>query len=252
LSPTLVIEAAARTDIGRVRETNQDALLVREDLGLFVVADGMGGHAAGEVASFLATRAIEGFLEDPDATWPRDAPGSAEDPQALLVAAVLHANRRVYDGATRDRTLRGMGTTVVAALARGGALCLAHLGDSRVYRLRNREIEQLTDDHTIRNEWIKQGMAVELANNLRIGRNLARALGTRPTVQVSARLETVLPGDVLLLCSDGVHGVLTPGELTGILLELGDLWLGVERLIAGSNERGGPDNSTALLMRWSL
>lgn len=252
MSRTLVLEVAARTDIGRIRETNQDALLVRGDLGLFVVADGMGGHAAGEVASSLAMEALEGFLEDPGATWPRDAPGSTGDPLALLVAAVLHANSRVNDRAAKDRRQRGMGTTIVAALVRGGSVCLAHIGDSRIYRVRNREIEQMTDDHTVRNEWIKQGMAVELANNLPVGRSLSRALGTRPTVEVSARLETVLPGDVLLLCSDGVHGVLAPDELTGILLELGDLSRGVERLIVRSNEKGGPDNSTALLVRWSL
>jgi protein phosphatase len=251
LSRTRSLEAAGRTDIGRVRETNQDTLLLRSDLGLFVVCDGMGGHAAGEVASSLAVHAVEGFLEDPGATWPRDAPGATSDPLALLIAAVLHANSRVHDSAAKDRTRRGMGTTVVAALVRDSSVCLAHIGDSRIYRVRDRQVEQMTDDHTVRYEWIKQGMTVELANNLPLGRGLSRALGTRPTVEVGARLETVLPGDVLLLCSDGVHGVVSPDELTGILLDLGDLSIGVERLITRSNERGGPDNSTALLVRWS-
>jgi len=252
LSRMLVLEAAGRTDIGRVRETNQDALLVRDDLGLFVVADGMGGHVAGELAASIAVATLESVYDDPEIVDPRIDAGSSTDALALLVAAVKNANDRIQDAAAKDRSKWGMGTTVVAALASGSTLCLAHVGDSRIYRLRDRQLEQLSDDHTVRAEWIKQGTPVELANTLALGRALSRALGTRPTVEVSARLETVLPGDVLLLCSDGVHGVLQPDELAGILLELGDLSIGVERLIARSNQRGGPDNSTALLVRWSL
>ncbi len=252
MSRTLVLEAAARTDIGRVRETNQDALLVRNDLGLFVVADGMGGHAAGDLAASIAVTTLEGLYDDPEITQPRAAPGSPADALARLVAAVKNANSRIQEAAAKDRSKRGMGTTVVAALACGDTVCLAHIGDSRIYRLRDRQLEQLTDDHTVGAEWVKQGAAVELANNLTMGRALTRALGTRPTVEVSARQETVLPGDVLLLCSDGVHGVVSPDELTGILLELGDLASGADRLITRANDGGGPDNSTALLVRWSL
>ena len=252
MSRTLVFEAAARTDIGRVRETNQDALLVRNDLGLFVVADGMGGHAAGDLAASIAVTTLEGVYDDPEITQPRTAPGSPADALALLVAAVKNANSRIQDAAAKDRSKRGMGTTVVAALACGETVCLAHIGDSRIYRLRDRQLEQLSEDHTVRAEWIKQGTPVALANTLAMGRALSRALGTRPTVEVGARLETVLPGDVLLLCSDGVHGVLQPDELAGILLELDDLSSGVDRLITRTNDRGGPDNSTAILVRWSL
>jgi protein phosphatase len=251
LSPTLVIEAAARTDIGRVRETNQDALLVRNDLALYVVADGMGGHAAGELAASLAVTALEGVYDDPEITHPRANPGSPADALALLIAAVKKANDRIQEAAAKDRTKRGMGTTIVAALVCGETVCLAHVGDSRIYRLRERRLEQLSDDHTVGTEWIRQGAPVELATTLPMGRLLTRALGTRPTVEASTRLETVLPGDVLLLCSDGVHGVVPTDELTGILLELGDLASGVERLITRANDRGGPDNSTAILVRWS-
>jgi protein phosphatase len=252
LSPTLVLEAAGRTDIGRIRETNQDAFLVRNDLGLFVVVDGMGGHAAGEVAAAIAVTTLEGLYDNPEITLPRGAPCTPADALARLVAAVKNANSRIQDAAAKDRSKRGMGTTVVAALVCGDTACIAHIGDSRLYRLRDRQLQQLTDDHTLRAEWIKQGTPVELANTLVMGRALSRALGTRASVEVSARLEPVLPGDVLLLCSDGVHGVLQPDELAGILLDLGDLSSGVDRLITRSNDRGGPDNSTAILVRWSL
>jgi protein phosphatase len=247
----LALEAAARTDIGRMRETNQDALLVRNDLGLFVVVDGMGGHAAGELAASIAVTTIEGIYDDPEITPPRVEPGPPGNALARLVAAIKNANSRIQDAAAQDRSKRGMGTTVVAALVCGDTICLAHIGDSRIYRLRAGQLEQLTDDHTVGAEWIKQGAAAELATRLPMGRALTRALGTRPTVEVSARLEAILPGDVLLLCSDGVHGVLPRDELTGILLELDDLSHGVDRLIARSNDRGGPDNSTAILARWS-
>jgi protein phosphatase len=247
----LVFETAAWSDIGRVRETNQDALLVRNDLGLFVVADGMGGHAAGELAASIAVTTLEGVYDDLEITQPRTDPGSAADALALLIGAVKNANDRIQDAAAKDRSKRGMGTTLVAALACGDTVCLAHVGDSRIYRLRDRQLQQLSDDHTVRAEWIRQGADVELANTLRMGRALTRALGTRPAVEVGARLETVQPGDVLLLCSDGLHGVVPLDELTSILLELGDLASGVERLITRANDGGGPDNCTAILVRWS-
>jgi protein phosphatase len=110
-----------------------------------------------------------------------------------------------------------MGTTVVAALVRGSAVCLAHVGDSRISRFRDGQLEPLTEDHTVRNEWIKGGMIPELAAELPMGAALTRALGTRPTVSVTARLETVQPGDILLLTTDGIHGVVQPGEIAGIL-----------------------------------
>jgi protein phosphatase len=251
LSRTLDFEAAACTDIGRVRETNQDAFLVRDDLGLFVVADGMGGHVSGELAASIAVTTLERVYDDPEITQPRTDPGSPADVLALLIGAVKNANDRIQDVAAQDRSKRGMGTTIVAALVLGDTVSVAHIGDSRVYRLRDKQLQQLTEDHTVRNEWIRQGAAVELANTLPMGRALTRALGTRPTVEVSTRLETVRPGDILLLCSDGLHGVVPPEELTGILLELGDLASGVERLITRANDRGGPDNSTAILVRWN-
>ncbi|MEP7127003.1 MAG: protein phosphatase 2C domain-containing protein, partial [Byssovorax sp.] len=137
MSRTLTLKAAGRTDIGRVRETNQDALLVREDLGLFVVADGMDGRATGEIASAIAVKAIEGFIEPFGTDWPCDTIGAPTDALARLVAAVIHANQRIYQIAVKDPSPRWMGTTVVAALVRRNSVCLAHVGDSRIYRLRN-------------------------------------------------------------------------------------------------------------------
>ncbi len=250
MSRRLSFNAAGRTDIGRVRETNQDTLLLRPDLGLFVVCDGIGGHAAGEVAAALAATAIEGFIEDLGTTWPLDARGAPTDALARLVTAVHHANKHVYDTAAKDRRQRGMGTTVVAGLLRENTICLAHVGDSRIHRFRDGQLEQLTEDHTVCNEWIRQGMDAALAQRLPTGAALSRAVGTYPTVVVSARAETVLPGDVLLLTSDGVHRVVPADEIARALTELSDLTAGVERLITRANEGGGPDNSTAILVRW--
>lgn len=248
---TLHIEAAGRTDIGLRRNTNEDAFAVRKDLGLFVIVDGMGGHAAGEVASSLAVEAMTGLLENPDRTWPSDAEGSRVDPRAYLIASIKHANDVIHRAAAADPTRRGMGTTVVAALTQESSVWLAHVGDSRVYLFRDGHLVQLTQDHTVANAWIAEGMEVALATRLPVGRQLARALGPDPTVDVDVREEDMRPGDVLLLTSDGVHGLVKEGELAGILAEIGDLVDGVDRIIARANAEGGKDNSTAVLIRWT-
>jgi protein phosphatase len=251
VSRAIKIETAGRTDIGLRRELNEDAFTVRSDLGLFVVADGLGGHAAGNVASTLAVEAITAFLETPDMTWPGDADGAVSDPRALLVASIKHANHVIHRAAATNRTNRGMGTTVVAALTRESRVWFAHVGDSRMYLFRDGHLVQLTQDHTVANAWIAEGMEVALATRLPVGRELVRAVGTRPAVDVDARVEEMRPGDVLLLTSDGVHGLVTDRELAGILADLGDLAGGVDRIIARANAEGGKDNSTAVLVRWS-
>ena len=144
MSLTIAIQTAGGTDIGLRRETNQDAFAVRSDLGLFLVADGMGGHAAGDVASSLAIEAIVGLVGNLDHTWPGDAHGAPGDPRALLVASLKHANNVIHRAAAADRTKRGMGTTVVAALTRGSRVWLAHVGDSRIYLFRDGHLVQLT------------------------------------------------------------------------------------------------------------
>jgi protein phosphatase len=251
VSPRISIETAGRTDIGLRRELNEDAFTVRSDLGLFVVADGLGGHAAGDVASALAVEAIAAFLETPDMTWPGDADGAVSDPCALLVASIKHANNVIHRAAAANRTKRGMGTTVVAALTRESRVWFAHVGDSRLYLFRDGHLVQLTQDHTVANAWIAEGMEVDLATKLPVGRELLRAVGTRPAVDVDARVEEMRPGDVLLLTSDGVHGPVKDRELAEILGKLGDLVGGVDQIIARANAEGGKDNSTAVLVRWT-
>jgi protein phosphatase len=251
VSNRITIQTAGGTDIGLRRATNEDAFAVRSDLGLFLIADGMGGHAAGDVASSLAIEAIAGLVGNLDHTWPGDADGSPSDPRALLVAAIKHANNVIHRAASADRTKRGMGTTVVAALARGSRVWLAHVGDSRIYLFRDGHLVQLTHDHTVANAWIADGMAVDLATTLPVGRELTRALGTHPVVDVDPREEEMRPGDVLLLTSDGVHGLVKERELAGILAEVGDLADGVDRIIARANAAGGKDNSSAVLIRWT-
>ncbi len=250
MSLRISVQTAGGTDIGLRRETNEDAFAVRNDLGLFLVADGMGGHAAGDVASSLAIDAIAGLVGNLDHTWPGDAHGSRGDPRALLVASVKHANNVIHRAATADRTKRGMGTTVVVALARGSSVWLAHVGDSRIYLFREGHLVRLTEDHTVANAWIAEGMEVDLATTLPVGKQLARALGPEPTVDVDVREEEMRPDDVLLLTSDGVHGLVDEGELATLLTEIDNLPEGVERILACANAKGGRDNSTAILVRW--
>ena len=250
MNQALHIEAAGRTDVGLRRNSNEDAFAVRNDLGLFVITDGMGGHAAGEVASSLAVEAMTALLEDPDHTWPGDAHGSPVDPRAYLVASIKHANNVIRRAAAADPNKRGMGTTVVAALTQGSSVWLAHVGDSRIYLFREGHLVQLTQDHTVANAWIAEGMEVDLAATLPVGKQLARALGPEPTVDVDVREEEMRPGDVLLLTSDGVHGLVDEGELATILTEVDSLSEGVERILSRANAKGGRDNSTAILVRW--
>lgn len=250
MSKRPTIQTAGGTDIGLRRQTNEDAFAVRSDLGLFLVADGMGGHAAGDIASSLAIDAMAGLIGNLDHTWPGDAHGAPTDPRALLVAAIKHANNEIHRAAAADRSKRGMGTTVVAALARESRVWLAHVGDSRIYLFRDGHLVQLTQDHTVANAWIADGMAVDFAATLPIGKELTRAVGTHPVVDVDVREEEMRPGDILMLTSDGVHGPVQVAELTGILAELGNLTDGVDRILARANTKGGRDNSTAILVRW--
>jgi serine/threonine protein phosphatase PrpC len=148
----LSIEATARTEIGRRRDINQDAVAIRAELGLYILVDGMGGHAAGEVAAAIAVESMEQFYVDAGATWPPDAEGPASDPRAFLVAAAKHANFRIRQFAELDPEHRGMGAAVGAVHVSGSGFCIAHVGHVRGYRLRDGAFEPLTEDHTRLND----------------------------------------------------------------------------------------------------
>jgi protein phosphatase len=257
----LAVEAAGCTHVGMIRDTNQDSFAIVDSLGLYLLADGMGGRAAGEIASRMAVDTVRGFFDDPDATWPiaLGPPSSragttryVDQALPLLVAGIQLANGRIFATARRDRDKRGMGTTFAAALARDGYVAIAHVGDSRVYRYRGSQLELLTRDHSLLNECIRLGhIQPEDAAAFPLQHVITRALGTEESVEVDTRIDEILSGDILLLCSDGLSGTVDSGEIAEILDTHGDLGQAVKRLVQRANERGGPDNVTCILVRWT-
>ncbi len=231
-----VIEHSERSDTGQVRPANEDSFLVR--LPLFVVADGMGGANAGEVASRAA---VETFAEGLP-------PG--EEIGTRLAEAVRAANRRINQESSEDVSRRGMGTTVTAALVGDDSVTLAHVGDSRAYLIRAGEIKQLTQDHTLVDELVRQGSLTEAEAAVHPQRSIiTRALGPEPTVEVDVETHPLQPDDLLLLCSDGLTGMVAEQEMLAILEGSKSLAAGSRALIDAANAAGGRDNITVLLAR---
>jgi protein phosphatase len=247
--------AAAYSHVGRVRKENQDAYGVFTDLGVFVVADGLGGHKAGEVASRMAVDTLRATLEsiaDEDLTPVTDPHGSTSIGGRRLVIAVEEANRRIRE-AGNDPAHAGMGSTVAAVLFddEHGVVAVCHVGDSRVFRVRGDTVEQLTEDHTVVQQWVREGrMAAEDAQNSPHRHMITQALGTQDPVRPGLRLEHPQPGDVFVLTSDGIHDLVRPDEIGRVVTETrGDLQRTCTRLVDLANERGGRDNSTAVAVR---
>lgn len=237
------IRGAARTDRGRVRRENQDNFGLATTLGLGFVADGMGGHAGGKRASEEAARAITDALTA-DAT-------SGMDGELRLRAAIEAANRTVWALPQTEPALHGLGTTVAAFLADGDVGHVAHVGDSRVYRLRNGSIDVLTHDHSYLNDLAARGVELtDPAMRARYESVLTRAIGVAASVEVEIATVPIEPGDTYLLCSDGVYRVLKPADLAAIVAAGGeDLDAICETIIARTNDGGGPDNCTVVLLR---
>jgi PPM family protein phosphatase len=232
-----VVEHAALTDVGRQREGNEDSML--EDPPLFVVADGMGGAQAGEVASGLAVDTMGEMPPDEDA-------GVDDD----LVAAVREANRRIHDRSQEDRALSGMGTTLTAAWVHDGKVTIGHVGDSRAYRWREGELAQLTDDHSLVAELERHGKLTAAEARVHPQRSMIlRALGIGAEVEVDTYCFTGEPGDVFLLCSDGLSGVVHDQVIGEVLNAAGTLDEAATELVEIANLSGGPDNITAVLFR---
>jgi protein phosphatase len=223
-----------------MREGNEDSYLASGSLA--AVADGMGGHLAGEVASAAATEQLRS-LEDGAAWRGERSPGEA------LKWAVTEANRHIREMASGDKSLEGMGTTITAVLADGDVIHLAHVGDSRAYLLRKGELSQLTEDHTLVQELVKQGkLRPEDAKRHPQGSIITRALGVEADVQVDTATFKIVPGDRLLLCTDGLTGVVDQATIRNVLLRVRDPQQASERLVALANEQGGPDNITVVVL----
>lgn len=250
----LTLKAAGRTDIGKRRQHNEDVVLVREDLGLFVVADGAGGHNAGEVASALAARSMENYF-GATIRATHDAPEfnrlGLPNGARRLSSAVHKANRDVVEIARTSPKHRGMGTTVVAACfsPRSGLMHVAHVGDSRCYRMRNGDLELLTQDHSLVTDVLEQRPDIDEEVLAGLPKNIVtRAIGLDGQLRVSIRSYAVVEGDRYLLCSDGLSGPVTAPEIAELLALAEPAGAVVERLLARALANGGPDNIAALVI----
>jgi protein phosphatase len=246
------VSAFGLSHTGTVRAGNEDAYLVAMDVGLLAVADGMGGRAAGEVASRMTMDALRAAFENPDVTWPGAMEGRPAPAPGLpqLVAAVERANARVFAAATSDGAKEGMGTTATALLLLGDRAAIAHVGDSRLYRLRGRRIECLTHDHTLVNEYVRAGAMSRAEADVSPHRHvLSRAVGADSEVEVDQRHVAIEPGDTFLLATDGLHGVVDDEAIATILRAEPDLTRAATRLIEAALDGGGPDNVTVVLCR---
>jgi PPM family protein phosphatase len=250
------ISYQALTDVGRKRKGNEDSHFVNPEQNLFVVADGMGGHAAGEVASRIAVESINEFVcltgGDEEITWPFGLDENISYDGNRLKTAIRFANKRVIE-ATREKTeYEGMATTVAAVLVDDAVANLGHVGDSRVYLFRDGGVRQLTSDHSWVNEQLLSGViSADQARSHPLRNVVTRALGGKADLQVEMQVHKIEPGDVLMLCSDGLTTMLPDDEMGKLVKEAGDdLREAAESLVAAANDRGGEDNITVLLLRF--
>lgn len=247
------IRYAAKTDVGMKRTHNEDYFALIEDEQLFMVADGMGGHASGEVASKLAAEVIGEFYrhsKDQDATWPYRYDHNLSYVENRMVASIRLANAKIHESAAKNPNLRGMGTTIVAFIVKGDIAFVAHVGDSRCYRVRNGAIHQLTRDHSLLEDYkeARPDMTEEEARNFPHKNVITRALGMRDNVVVDITRVELESGDRFILCSDGLSGMLTDPEIHEITGKYDDLERAVAELIDRANEAGGTDNITAMVV----
>jgi len=234
------------TDVGRRRESNQDALLVAPERGLYAVADGMGGHAAGEVASHIAIEALSEVLRDvaflTDHTDPKTA-------GTRLQVAFVEGNQRICDSVVTRGEWRGMGTTIVALVTLEDRAVIGHVGDSRAYLLRDGTLRRLTDDHSWVSEQVRMGLMTDEEAHRHPMRNIVtRALGNRPALDVDINEAEAVPADVFLLCSDGLNSMLTDREISETLhANRQDPEVACQKLVEAANAKGGEDNITVIV-----
>jgi len=236
------------TDPGRVREQNEDNITMAPEAGLAVVADGMGGHRAGEVASRLAVEAIQKHIVN--ALVEEESGVSYGQETDLVREAIQQANKAIFEHARAHEENAGMGSTVVVTLFYGDKLCVGHVGDSRLYRFRDTILEQVTEDHSVVQELVSRGLVTAEEARTSVGKNLVtRALGIDSIVEVSISEHVVYDDDIYLLCSDGINDVLADGDIELMLTEhKRNLEITARNMVNTANERGGPDNISVILI----
>ena len=248
------VRFSGETNIGLKRAHNEDNFLLPEDERLALVADGMGGHASGEVASKLAVETIaEHFratADEAEVTWPYKLDHGEKYDANRLVTAVKLANLKIFDRAQRDEGCHGMGTTIVASMFLDDRVLIGHVGDSRCYRYRDGQLVQLTEDHSLLNDYIKmKRLGPDEAGKFPHQNVIVRALGMKESVQVDLLADPHRLGDTYLLCSDGLSGMVDDAGLALILSDEADLDGACERMIQTANRNGGVDNITCVLAR---
>ncbi|OQB20983.1 MAG: Serine/threonine phosphatase stp [candidate division BRC1 bacterium ADurb.Bin183] len=251
------IESFGMTDVGRKRAHNEDSLGISDELRLYLVADGMGGHNAGEVASSTAVETIQQFIrrchEDKDFTWPFGINPNISEEANILLTAIRIANRNVCVRAGERYDYSGMGTTIVAAYMEEEAILhIAHVGDSRAYIIRNDEIRQITLDHSWVNEQIqKRVLTQQDARNHRWKNVITRALGNKLNVDIDLASLKMQNGDYIIVCTDGLTSMLDDSEVLKTIKDVdGRLDKACKNLIKAANEKGGLDNITVILLKF--
>jgi len=249
------IRYAVASDTGRVRKNNEDAFIANPALGIFAVADGMGGHASGEVASRMAVESLRDSLaqasREKDAPLAEDRTAVLSSPAKILVNAIRLANQRIHKSSLEKAEYKGMGTTLVAVYFSEASSVVAHVGDSRLYRIRGPAIDQVTADHSLVWEQYKQGLIAKTDLSFSPYKNvITRALGLQPTVDVELQELITQPADSLILCSDGLSDLVLDEEMRRLCQEAsGDLDRACGDLTQLANQRGGKDNITVLLIQ---
>lgn len=252
---TLPLTACGFSHPGRQREENEDAFGSFVDARLFIVADGMGGHNAGEVASVMAVDALETFFRsyhaDPRQPWPHPVDADLSLGANLLRVGIKVANDKIRAAARQDRAKNRMGTTIVALAVGDAQLTIAHAGDSRAYRVRGGEINRLTRDHSIVEEMLaaRPGMTDDEIAAFAHRNVVTRSLGSKEEIEPTVLVEPLEAGDVYLVCSDGLWGSVPDPKMSGIVRSTPDIEAACQLLIDAANEAGGPDNITAVLVR---
>ena len=243
------------TDVGMKRTHNEDNLRLLPEHNLFIVADGMGGHASGEVASEIAVETVAQFFvdshEDQDITWPYKEDKNRTYMENLFVNSVRYANLRVFQKACEDTAYKGMGTTFVAVVFRDDKYYVAHVGDSRCYRIRDKRLDQLTEDHSLLNDYKKMAkLTPEEERNFPHKNIIVRALGMKDSVLVDLASDSIRPGDLYILCSDGLSGEVEDPDILRLgLAHMDDVDAMCREMIKSANQNGGKDNVTVLCVK---
>jgi serine/threonine protein phosphatase PrpC len=244
----MTLEFFSATDVGRARDNNEDSVAVDDAVGLAVLADGMGGYNAGEVASQMLTS----FISTELGRWLKESGSSAgiNDVRRAMDICVDNANRAIFNAANSNPQYAGMGTTLVVAVFREQRLLMGHVGDSRGYRLRGGRLTQITRDHSLLQEQMDAGLITVEQAAFSANKNLVtRAVGVEDTVLLEMHLHEVQPGDIYLMCSDGLSDMLDDESIAQLLLANHSLDAAAAGLIAAANEAGGKDNISVVLAR---